>query len=61
MKAKPPTYRQRAIDTGVNNVAGLRDLLIDLSTEIDKLCPITEPPVTDQDETINDKNETEEN
>lgn len=61
MPAKPPTYRQRAIDTGVTNIAGMRDLMIDLASEIDKLLNCTESPPASEDETTTDQTETEQN
>lgn len=61
MSAKPPTYRERAIDTGVNNIAGMRDLIIDLASEIDKLLNSTESPSASDNETTTTITESKEN
>lgn len=61
MTNKPPTYRERAIDTGAKNTAALRDLLIDLASEIDKLVDSTEPPSTSEDEKTHTTHKTEGN
>ncbi len=55
MTDRPPTYRERAIATGVKNVPGLRDLIIDLAAEIDELVSVKQ---TDS-ETDSENTETE--
>lgn len=60
MTHKPPTYRERAIATAVNNPAAMRDLIVDLASEIDKLVPITEPAEASEDEVTKSPTETEE-
>lgn len=61
MTDKAPTFRERGIATGVNNVAGLRDLVIDLAAEIDKLVPEAQPPEASADEAETAETETETN
>lgn len=52
MPDKPPTYRERAIATDVNNHSGLRDLIIDIADEIDKIKDILDSLASTQsDET----------
>ena len=60
MSNKPPTYRERAIATGVNNHAAARDLMIDLASEIDKLTCVAESPSASEDEKTDAQTETEE-
>lgn len=61
MSDKPPTYRQRAIDTAVNNTASMRDLLIDLASEIDTMLNAAESPSTSEAGKTTEPNENEEN
>jgi len=58
---KPPTYRERAIATTVNNFSALRDLVIDLAEEIDKLTAANNPPSETETDETETNTETEEN
>lgn len=50
MPDRPPTYKDRAIATGVNNASGWRDLIIELADEIDKLVCKDLPTIGDNGE-----------
>ena len=60
MHDQPPTYRERAIATGVNNTAGMRDLIVDLASEIDKLISSEEPPSISENEQTTETTESQE-
>lgn len=59
MTDKGPTYRERAIATAVSNVSAMRDLIIDLASEIDKLVSVALPPSDSEDGNNNQKPENE--
>ena len=61
MSPKPPTYRERAIATTVNNFSALRDLVVDLAEEIDKLIPESDPPSANETDVTETNTETEGN
>lgn len=50
MPHRAPTYKERAIATGVNNASGWRDLIIELADEIDKLVCKDTPTTSDSGE-----------
>lgn len=61
MTDTPPTYRERAIATTVNNFSALRDLMVDLAEEIDKMLAAKNPPSDKQTDDTETNTETEEN
>ena len=61
MTPKPPTYREQAIATTVNNFSALRDLIVDLADEIDKMITAKNPPSENETDDTKTNTETEVN